>query len=91
MLRAVPILGIEPDLHPNAIADLRARRPAHVAVQVQIKTPVPDRHHIDPPRHRGLAVDTHENGKGLAPAKFDRFCSGGGDEDIRVGLADSYN
>src|SRR5437867_10323649 len=71
MLWAVPVPRIETDLHPNAIADLRAGRPAHVAVQIQIKTPVPDREHIDPPRHRRLAVDAHEHGKRLAPAGFD--------------------
>src|SRR2546425_140646 len=93
MLRAIPVPRIEADLYPNAIADLRARRLAHVTVQIQIKTPVPDRHHVDPPRHRGLAVDAHENRKRFAPTGFDGFCLGGSDEDVRVGVgvADSYD
>ncbi len=74
MPRAVPVFRVEADLHPNAIADLRAGRPTDVAVQVQIKTPVPDWHHIDAPRLRGLAVNAHENRKRLAPAGFEGFC-----------------
>ncbi len=65
MLRAVPVLRVEAEFDFNAIADLRAGRLANLTVQVQIKTPVADRHHIDPPRLRGLAVDTHENRKRL--------------------------
>ncbi len=92
MLRAVPVSRIEADLDPNAIADLRPGRPSNSAVQVQIKTPVPDRHHVDAPRHRGLAVDPHENGKRPAPAGFEGFCLGGGDEDVRVDVvADFYD
>ena len=91
MLRAVPIPRIEADLHSNAIADLRAGCLAHVAVQIQIKTPVPDRNHIDPPRHRGLAVDPHQNRKRLAPTGFDGFCLSGGDEDVGVRGAEFYN
>ncbi len=85
MLQAVSVPRIEADPHPNVmITDLRARRFADVAVQVQIETPVADRHHIDAPRLRGLAVDAHENGKRLAPAGFEGSCLGGGDEDVRV-------
>jgi len=40
MLRAVPVPRVEANLPSNAIADLRPRRLAHVAVQVQIKTPI---------------------------------------------------
>ena len=92
MLRAIPVFRIEADLHPNAIPDLRARRLAHVAVQIQIKTPVADRHHVDPPRHRGLPVHAHENRKRLAPAGFDGFCLAGGDEDVGIDtVADFYD
>ena len=84
MLRAVPVPRIEADLHPNPIADLRAGRPANIAVQVQIKTPAPDRHHTDAPRLRGLTVDAHENRKRLAPTGLDGFCLGEGDEDVRI-------
>ena len=90
MLRAVPVPRIEANLHPNAIADLRAGRLAHVAVQIQIKTSVADWHHVDPPRHRGLAVDAHENRKRLVPAWFDGFCLGGDYEDVRLGFAEFY-
>ncbi len=90
MLRAVPVPRIEADLHPNAIADLRARRFADVAVQVQIKTPVSDRHHVDPPRLRRLAVDAYEHGKRLAPAWLDGVCLRGSDEDVRITFADFY-
>src|SRR5258708_27052032 len=71
MLRAVSILRVEADLHPNTISDLRAGPLAHVAVQIQIKTPLADRHQIHPPRYRGLAVDAHENWNGLSPPRFD--------------------
>jgi len=91
MLGAVPVLRVEADLHPNAVADFRAGCLAHVTVQVQIKTPVADRHHIDPPRLRGLTVDAHENRKRLARAGLDGFCSSGGYEDVRIGFADFYD
>ncbi len=91
MLRAVPVPRIEADLHLNAIADLRSGCPANITVQIQIKTPVPDRHHVDAPRLRGLAVDAHENGKRLAPTGFEGFCLRGGYEDVRVGFADFYD
>jgi len=61
-------------------------------VQVQIKTPVTDRHHVDAPRLRGLAVDAHENGEGLAPTGFEGFCLGGGYEDVWIdAIADFYD
>ncbi len=91
MLRAIPVRRVEAELDCNAIADLRAGCPAHIAVQVQIKTPVADRHHVDAPRLRGLAVDAHENRKRLAPAGFEGFFLGGADEDVRIGFADLYD
>ena len=92
MLRAVPVPRIEAEFDFNAIADLRAGRLANIAVQIQIKRPVADRHHIDPPRLRGLAVDAHENRKRLAPAGLDGFCLGGDDEDVGVdAVADFYD
>ncbi len=91
MLGAVPVPRIEADLHPNAIADLRAGRPANITVQIQVETPVADRHHVDAPRHRRLAVDAHETWKRLAPAGLDGFCLGGGYGDVRVGVAEFYD
>ena len=91
MLGAVPVPRIEAELDLNAIADLRAGRPANITVQVQIKAPVPDRHHVDAPRLRRLTVDAHENRKRLAPAGFEGFCLCGGDEGVRIGFADFYD
>lgn len=90
MLRAVPVPRVEAEFDFNAIADLRAGRLAHVAVQVQIETPVADRHHVDAPRLRGLAVGAHENGQRLTPAGFDGFCLGSSDEDVRINFSDFY-
>ncbi len=91
MLRAVPVPRIDAELEFHAIADLRPGCFADVAVQVQIEPPVAHRHHIDAPRHRGLAVDTHENRKRLAPAWLDGFCLGRGYEDVRIALSDFYD
>ncbi len=78
MLRAVLVLRIKAEFDCNAVADLSSGRLANIAVQVQIKTPVPDRHHIDAPRLRGLAVDAHENGKTFSPVWLDGFLLGWG-------------
>ena len=92
MLRAVSVPRVEAEFDFNAIADLGAGRPANIIVQIQIETPVANRHHIDAPRHRGLALDAHENRKRLAPAGLDGFCLGGGYEDVRVNaVADFYD
>lgn len=68
-----------------------ANRRAHDFQQAGGGTSVANRHHVDAPWLRGLAIDAHENGKRLAPTRLDGFCSGGAYEDIWIGFADFYD
>src|SRR5262249_9216684 len=50
--------------------------------------PIPDGHHVDAPCRCGLAVEAHQDRKGLAPGGLDGPRPTGADQDIGVNASD---
>ncbi len=67
MRRAATIFRVELQFNCDGISHFRSGRLSDVAMQIKIKAPVTNGHHIDVPRFFRLAVDADPHREGLAP------------------------
>lgn len=70
--------------HCNCVANLGAGCFANAAVQIQIKTAVADRHHIDAPGIIRLAIDADADRERLAPTLSDAGCARRADQHVGI-------